>query len=280
MNDLLRSIKNSNLFALKKEEFTNRIGLISIVVSLVIIVLIMSLFVLYTKQKRQRELISDGFSLSNMIAGYSVEGLERDEANKLLKIVNYEGSKSGLVYGMIMDINQQVIAHTDILYVDKILNDPIASRVASSHNPLKQVYKDPITNHEIVEFSRPIYRKGSKVSAVRLGFSQDILPLLSDSDIRGLFLIALLVFSLVPIFYYLMRKSMSSLVSLNDELQYMLETNEFREIQVNSSNGTGKLVGRFNKAISHIKDKHEKLSASYEGIEVANKILSYEKGKD
>jgi diguanylate cyclase (GGDEF)-like protein len=203
-------------FQLREEKFIQKIGLISIGVSLLIIVLIMSLFVLYMKQKVHKELISDGSTLTSMVARYSVNDLKRDNANKLFEIVNYTGGKSGLVYGMIIDTNQKIIANTNNRYVDSTL---IAKRAASSNNPLQQIYEDSRTNHTIYEFSRPIYKNGLKEGTVRLGFAPDINPIFTESDMRGILLIATLFFSLVPIFYYLVRGSLRlHTLSVTDEL--------------------------------------------------------------
>jgi len=276
MTNFIKSLKQISLFPLKEEKFIQNIGLISIGVSLVIIVLIMSLFVLFTKQNRQKDLISDGVTLTSMVASYSMNELKKDNANKLLEIVNYTGSKSGLVYSIIMDTNQKIIARTGSNYVDNTL---IAKRAASSNNHLKQIYKNSLTNHTIYEFFRPIYKNGKKEGTVRLGFSPDINPLFSDNDIRGILVIATLFFSLVPIFYYLVRRSFSSLGSLNNELSNLIEKNEFRKIEVNPKDGVGKLVERFNLVVSSLKDKCKQMSLSYEDSEVANKVLSYEKDR-
>ncbi len=273
----MEALKRLNPFKLQQEEFTQRIGLTLIGVSLVIIFLIMSLIIIYSYQKRSQELISNGSTLTKMISLYSMNGLDRIEANKLLKMVSFMGSESGLVYGIIMDTNRRAIAHTDISYADNILTDPVSLKAASSNNPLKQVYHDHVTNNTIYEFSSPLYMNGEKAGVVRLGFSQDINPILSDSDIRGLFLVAILFFSLVPIFYYLVRRSLRPLNSLNEELKHLLDKNEFRTIEVNASDSTGKLVERFNQVISRLQDKYEKLSVSNEDIAITNEVLSYEK---
>jgi two-component system phosphate regulon sensor histidine kinase PhoR len=59
----------------------------------------------------------------------------------------------------------------------------------------------------------------------------------------------------------------------------MLEKNEFKKIQVHSKGWIGQLAERINQLISCLQDKYEKLSVSYEDIEVSNKILSYEKNR-
>jgi PAS domain S-box-containing protein len=277
MTSFITVLRRTFPFRLKNEEFAEKIGLISIGISLVIIALIMSLFVLYTKQKRQQELIADGFALTDMVARYSAMGLEITEANNIMKIVNMMGSKSGLVYGMIMDVNGRVIIHTNINLVDHVLTDPITLRAASSNNPLKQVYKDPDTDNRIHEFSRPLYGSGKKVGAVRLGFSQDINPLFSDSDIRGLLLIATLIFALAPIFYYVLRRSPRLLASLNKEFNNVLAKNNFETRAVNSGKATSTVEDKFRHVISQYKDRYQKLSVSCEDMEVANSVLSYEK---
>jgi diguanylate cyclase (GGDEF)-like protein len=216
MRKLIKLLKKTSHFQLKEEKFIQKIGLISIGASLIIIVSIVTLFVLYTNHKRQKELIADGLSLTSMVARYSVNELKRDNANKLLEVVNYAGSKSGLIYSIIIDINKKIITHTDSRYVD---NSLIAKRAASANNPLKQVYNDPGTKHTIYEFSHPIYENGKKEGTVRLGFAPGINPLFSNSDMRGILLVATLFFSLVPIFYYLVRGSLRlHTLSITDEL--------------------------------------------------------------
>ena len=216
MKNFITFFKKPAPFQLKEEKFIEKIGLISIGVSLVIILIIMSLVVLYTKQKKHEALIDDGLTLTRMVADSSRPELQRENANKLLEIVKYTGSNSGLIYSIILDTNQNIIAHTDSRYVDNTL---IAERAAFSKNPLQKMYTDSRTNYTIYEFSRPIYKSGNKLGAVRLGFAPDINPLFTASEIRILLLIATLFFSLVPIFYYLLRHFMQlHTLSITDEL--------------------------------------------------------------
>jgi PAS domain S-box-containing protein len=263
-------------FKRKVEAFIQKIGLISIGVSLIIIFFIISLFVLYTKQENQKELIADGVALTDMVANYFANGLEQTEAKNVIKIVDKMGRKNGLVYGMIMGVDGRVITHTDINLVDHMLDDPITLRAASSSNPLKQVYKDPDTDNAIHEFSRPLYSGSKKEGVVRLGFSQEVHPLFSDNDIRGLLLIATLIFALVPIFYYLLRRSLR-LLALNEELNSLLATNDFKTAAADSGKAIGIGADKYSQVISQYKDKYQKLRTSCEDKEVANGILSYEK---
>jgi two-component system phosphate regulon sensor histidine kinase PhoR len=254
--------------------FIQKIGLISIGVALIIISLIISLFVLYTKQKIQKDLIVNGVALTDMVANYSATGLDKVEANNIIKIVDRMGTKSGFVYGMIIDTKQKIIANTNSMYVDNTL---IANRAASSNNPLQQIYEDSRTNHTIYEFSRPIYMNGKKEGTVRLGFTPDINPLFSESDMRGILLVATLFFSLVPIFYYLVRRSSRPLVALNKQLNNLREKNDFGIRAVHSGEAMGTVADNFNEVISEYKAQYQKLSVSGEDMEVGNSILAYEK---
>jgi two-component system sensor histidine kinase VicK len=277
MTNFVTFFKKAFSFKLKKEEFTEKIGLISIGAALAIIVIIMSLVFLYMKQNRMKELMADGFDLTEKVASYSAKGLDKTEANNIIKIVGLMGSKSGLVYAIIMDVNGQVIAHTNISFVDHLLTDPIALRAASSNNFLKQVYNESSTNRTIHEFSRPIYRDRNKVGAVRLGFSLYAHPIFSNSDIMGILLMAILVFSLVPIFYYCVRRSLGPISALNDELKNLLARDNFKKIEVDSADVAGKLVEKFNEAITRLQEKYNKLEVWHDNLDIANRVLSYEK---
>jgi len=279
MSSFIKSLKKPSPFKPQEERFIQKKGLMSIGIWLVIIVLIMSLLVIYTQKKHQRELVSDAYTLTSLIANYSEGGLEGAEANNLLTIIKVMGSKSKLLYGMIMDVNRRIIAHTDFSYVDKILADPLAIRVASSNNPLQQVYTDPGTNQKVFEFSRPLYANGKKLGVVRLGFSPDKNSLFSDSGDRGLLVVAILIFTLVPISYYLVRKSLRPLLHVNKKLNYLLEKNQLKKLQLNSNGRGGRLAERFNQAIELLENKYDKLSVSYENIEISNSVLSYEKDR-
>lgn len=273
----IKLLRRTASFIPKEEDFLQKIGLISIIVSLALIFIITSFFVLHIKLKRQKELIADGFALTEMVVNYTARGLDNIDANNIIKTVETMGSKSGLVFGMIMDVNGRVMTHTNINPVDHMLTDPISLLAASSNNSLKQIYKDPLTDNTIHEFSRPLFNNGKKEGIVRLAFSPDTKPLFSDSDIRGILLVATLIFSMVPIFYSLVRRTLGSLVSLNSELQQFLVRDDFQKIEVNSSEVVGKVVDRFNQAISHLQDNNNMLKVSHDDLDVANKVLFYEK---
>jgi diguanylate cyclase (GGDEF)-like protein len=163
-----------------------------------------------------KNLINDGSALSILVARYSIDDLKKHGANKLLDIVNYSGGRSGLVYSIVMDNNGNIIAQNINNYYH---DEHIASQAVSSINPLRQTYIDTRTNYTIHEFSRPLFNNGKKDGVVRIGFSPDINPLFTDSDIRGMLLIATLFFSVVPIFYYLVRSFLRlHILSITDEL--------------------------------------------------------------
>ena len=187
-----------------------------ITVSLVIIVVILSLFVEYAKQSNNKNLMTDGAALTRMVASYTLDDLKKHDANKLLDIISYAGLRSGMVYSMVMDNNENIIIKNVKRYYH---NEHITKQALSAMNPLKQTYVDKMKNYTIHEFSRPLFNNGKKEGVVRVGFSPDIKPLFTDSDIRGMLLIATLFFSVVPIFYYLVRSFLRlHILSITDEL--------------------------------------------------------------
>lgn len=262
-----------------QEDFTHKIGLILIAVSLTVILLIITLFSLSSREENLKLMLSNGRSLTKMVTAYSTVGFEKEEGNKVLRIVDFLARKNGLVYGMIVDANGRVVAHTDPDLVDTSFRDPISLQIISSNNPLSHDYEDLETGQKIFEFSRPLFHEGQRVGAVRLGFSQGKRAFLSKADMKVLSVVAILVFIMVPIFYYSMRSSLRPLASLNDELKSVLEQSDFLKIQGDLEGGIGKLVERFTQVVSTMKERYAKLRDSYNDIEVSNRILAYEKDR-
>jgi PAS domain S-box-containing protein len=277
MTNFTSLLRKTPPIKLKEDTFIQRIGLISIGVSLIIILSIMSLFVLYTKQKNQQEITTYGYALTDMVSNYFVNGPDGADAKNIIDIVEMLGRKSGLVYAMVMDRDRKITAHTNSNDAGRILNDALSVQIASSTNPLKQTYRDPDTQLEILEFSRPLYSGAEKIGAVRLGFSQDAFPLFSDNEIRGLLLIATLIFSLVPVFYYLVRRSPKLLTSFDEELNQLLSRNHMETVTDVAGKSSGSVSDRFNHIMSRYKNQYHNLKTSCEDMEVANGILSYEK---
>ncbi len=261
-----------------REDLTQRLGLILIAVSLIIILLIVFLLTFSSRQKRLTSMLMEGRTLAGMVADYSEKtALGSKDAERVLKIMDFLGEKHGLIYSMILDREGRVVFHSDSDQIGIRVSDPVGIRAVTSNNPLHQTYRDPVTRYRIHEFSRPIFKGGRRSGTVRLGFSEGRSPWIQEGDLRQLSLIAILVFLLVPIFYYLVRYSLRPLFSLNHEMQSLLEKNEFRAIPVEQEGELGRLVGRFNQVIAHLRERNDALQLFCEEIEISNSVLTYEK---
>ncbi len=259
--------------------FTDRAGLILIASSLSVILIVLFLFIRYEQKNKLSDLLTNGATLTNLIANSSIRELKKNEQNRLLKIINFIAKEKGLVYGMIMNTNNRIIAHTDSGTIDSTMSDPISLKAASSNNPMKQIYEDTLTGKTIYEFSRPISYNGKKIGVIRLGFTPDAYGLISNDDVRVFAIIALSIFMLVPIFYYMICSSIRPIKVLNTNLEDLIKTKEFKMIQMSGDGEVGMLIEKFNMMISFFKDKYVKLSSLNKELEISNKILSYEKNR-
>ncbi|MBI5183419.1 MAG: PAS domain-containing protein [Nitrospinae bacterium] len=264
-----------------RKRFTDRAGMVLIVSSVSVILIVLFLFIRYEQGNKLNDLLINGATLTNMIANSSIQELKKNEQEQLLKIINLMAREKGLLYGMIMGTDNKIVAHTEGGFINTTMSDPISLKAASSNNPLKQIYQDPLTGKMIYEFSRPISYNGKKIGIIRLGFTPDAYNLISKDDMRVFAIIALCIFILVPISYYMMYSLIHPIKVLNTKIEDLikegLQVNEFKMIQPYSEGEVGVLIERFNMMISFFKDKYIKLSESNKEIDVSNKILSYEK---
>jgi signal transduction histidine kinase len=103
--------------------------------------------------------------------------------------------------------------------------------------------------------------------------------LFPDGDIHGLLVGAVIIVTLIPISYYVIRHFLRPLLQVNNELKNMLKKNNFKKIQLHSRGWTGKLAERFNEAIELIENKYDRLRVSHDNIEISNSVLIYEKDR-
>ncbi len=270
---------------LKKEALTQKMGLVLIAVSLVILLSIVSAFVAISKQNRVDSIMTHGRSLAYRVALHAErllaqgEPRAREELADFVEMVEILGGRMGLAYAMIADTNGRILAHTDKTEVGVTHGDAVASKAISSNNPLHQVYHHSQLGAEMHEFSRPVFQRGARAWIVRVGLSTAMNPLISKDDARVLAVVAMLVFLLVPIFYYLLRSFLRPLTNWNDELASLLEKNEIRKLQCSEGGEIGAVVRRFNQVISKVSDRYESLQLALEEVEISNKILAYEKDR-
>ncbi len=279
----LFSKRNAPVF--RKEVLTQRMGLILIGVSLAILAVIFSVFVALSQQRHLKSLMDDGRSLVYWVALYTEKELGEgtshalDELGDFVEVIDLLGGKTGLLYAMITDTTGQVLAHTEAAAVGERRDDAVGQRAVASNNPLQQTYHDPGIGAEVHEFSRPVFHNGEKLWVVRVGLSTATNPLLSKDDRRVLSVVAMLVFLLVPIFYYLLRNFLRPLTAWNDELADLLDKNEIRKIRCSERGEVGEVVRRFNGVLSKVSDRYENLQVALDEVEVSNRILSYEKDR-
>lgn len=264
-------------FCLRRGDPTDKIGLILTGVSLAVILLILSLFVLNVQKREDQEMLATGQTLTRLVASLSQAKLPRGETDQVLQIVNAIAGRRDFVYAMIVDMNGKALIHSDPDAVGTVYTDPVGRQAVASNNPLHQAYTDSQSGARIHELSRPLLLEGQKYGAVRLGFSRGHYPRLAASDKQMLSIVAALVFLLVPIFYYLLRHFLGPLARLNSELQSLLEHNEFNAIEISSNGEIGEVVERFNQVVLDSQQKNREMRTSCEDMEVSNKILSYEK---
>lgn len=283
---ILKRQQNPNVSCILPEEgkegqgsskIINKFGLLVIVVATIIVSLILFLFYRYEKRTGEKQLAKDGFTLCSLIADLVRQELLVDgNKSRDLNLLDYVVREKGIVYCLAMNSDG-----APLVRLGRQVSEEGFKFVQDSEKVehlLTQKRLESRNGEVIYEFSKPIYLEGKKAGLVKIGlalsdyvyFNQEISYLTGG--------IALLIFGLVFIFYYLLKRLFSPLYQMNYHLRQVIrEDQEFPKIEVSFQGEVGQLAQGMNQLLLTQKKKSQKQEEINVELEISNKVLLYEK---
>ena len=254
----------------------NQFGLLTLGIALVAIVVIFMLFHFYGKKTGEGRLIKDGSALCTLITDVVRQELFIENQNKDLNLLNYVAREKELIYCLILNDQQVPLLQLGRQIPDQ--NSQISLNSQKTDYLLTQEYEDPTTKEIIYEFSKPVYLEGKKVGLVKIGLGLSRYVYLNQDRSYFMGVIALAILGLVLLIYFLVKRLLSPLYKIDQDLTKMIiEKQEYPKIEISVSGEIGQLAQRFNDILQGQQKKHRELGEYNTELEVANKILHYEK---
>ncbi|MGA1823235.1 MAG: ATP-binding protein [bacterium] len=256
----------------------NLLGLVAIIISGAIIITIIMLFSHYEEKAGEKQLMKDGTSLCTLITDAARQEYFIDSTKINLNLIDYVVREKELMYCLVLD---NKLAPLLQLGNEIPHHDPqIINNAWNSDYLLTQTYTVATTGEYIYEFSKPIYYENIKVGMVRIGLNLSNYVHLNKSIRYILSIIAISLLAFIFIFYHLIKRLLSPVFQMKQELTRMIvEKHEFSELEISFAGEVGELAEKMNQILMAHQEKIKELEALNCELEVANRIFVYEKNR-
>jgi len=137
-------------------------------------------------------------------------------------------------------------------------------------------YELEATGSKIIELHAPLFENGDLQGFVRLGYEHPTFGL-SKGQLPFIAAVALPVFLLVPLFYFLLRLEVRPVRDANNEINRIIDGEQFRRVEVSASGELGSFIQRFNHFMELAGSRIENLEQDQKQLVTSTKLLSYKK---
>lgn len=255
---------------------SDRIGLVTILASLVAIAVIVSLIFVYQRDDRIADIRTQGVSLARVLSGVEYRQLlPGGGQHGLLQVVRLSGARGDLAYiGIVQADGDPVHESTTGSF---LLPEPALPAEPSAWVGEKQLAL-PGDGRRVIEFHAPLFDAGELQGFVRLGYLYP--PLGVDAaQVPFLGAVALPVFLLAPFFYLLLRREVRPIRAANEEMGNLLRGDAFRRLEIAATGELGDFMQRFNRYIENAASRVASLENEQQQLLTSSKLLAYRKNR-
>ena len=252
-----------------------RIGIGMIASSLLVITFAVAVFLHQQKIENISEIQRQGTSLVRLLGSMTVAQLVGEENGmgtlRLLKEVrvNQYFSYASVVSADGLPIAEfsQAGVSTPAVFIPQKPSDWTGEREYESDSSMI-----------IKEYFAPIVDDGELKAFIRLGYCEPSYALSSD-HVRLLAMLAMAIFMLTPIFYFMIKKEFDPLTGIGEQLQALVKKTEKNESVVSDGlrgNSTKEFMDKFSIVVEAAYQQIDTLETKQTNTVVSNKLLVYQ----
>lgn len=252
-----------------------RLGLLMIAASLVVIAVILFLLVERQAESRRTQMRAQGLSLVRSISSIPYDQLlPKENQGVLLQALLNVKSNPDFAYGVLVDSQNKHLGEV-------VAAGALIPQTALSAEPSiwygEQSLVSPGDGRKLREFYGPVLNKGNLEGFVRLGYFEP--KVFSTEQISFFSLLALPIFLLVPLFYFLIRRETKPLDKISRQLEEIAATAGPANIQLNATGEMVDFVQNFNQFMQLTKQRIGAFEGEKMNMIASNRMLSYKKDK-
>ncbi len=245
-----------------------------IAASLVAIVIIAALLFDYLRDTKEHTIRSQGVGLIRILTTLPFEELVPvSNPSAVLGALQVKESKVYFAYAAIVDTNGRTIVEQAAPGLLIPALDVPDNRTAWMGEHL---FAKTQSHAGIIEFHAPLLSEGKLAGYLRLGYFQPGYGL-TPTQIAFIATLALVIFLLTPLFYFLVRREIRPLEQASFKLQNLVKEGQFQSVDVTASGELGQFMTNFNQFVTYANDRVAELESDRERILTSTKLLSYRK---
>ena len=249
-----------------------KIGIGMIAASLAVIIFTVAVFLFQQKTDSENEIQRQGAGLVRLLGSMSVEQLT-GEGNNAGTLRLFKEAQVNQYFSYISVVNVDGLPLAEVS-----ASDVTAPFVSMPHQPNQWTDEreyETSSGLTIKEFMAPIVDQGELKAFIRLGYEEPRY-ILNASQVRILAIMAMAIFLLTPIFYFLIKKEISPLAGIGDQLQALIKRTEIAESAIPGGNSTKEFMGKFSTVVEAAYHQIDTLEAKQTNTVVSNKLLIYQ----
>ena len=227
-----------------------RIGIILFLFVMTGIAICGRIFIQEEKDYKINDLIDRGSYLTNLIALHPTKDLQGRKRDFFLRTLSEYTSYEELVYCFIHDQSGRSFVSLAPNNLASQIPPDVQTASLQAMGLSKHTFQLNGTENTIYEFAKPIFESGQKTGTVRLGFKLPHISFFSFERIRFLAMIALLVFTVVLFFYYVIGLTLQPLKKLSQDLQNTCNGSDLMNSQTRNTSGVAFMVKDFGQSLS------------------------------
>jgi two-component system sensor histidine kinase VicK len=238
-----------------------------------VIFLISALLLSNQQQSKVTQLREQASSLASVLARAPVDQLtSRTSDYGMLNVLRISQNSDEFAYAIVNS------AHGDLMNAVtspgvSVANTPLPEQ--SSLWPGERTYSMPNTGEKILEVYAPIIDSGELAGNVRigylmpqLGFSWNQLPFIGS--------LALPIFLLTPLFYFLVRREIRPIHAVNKKMSASIDDGTLGTFSVQAGGELREFMDKFNTFMRLSKSRVDALESEKNGLLTDKKLLAYQ----
>ena len=253
---------------------TQSIGLFMIVGTLVVIGLIAYQSMLHQHSLRTANIRAQGLSLVQLISEVPSQQVTKSGLRNTLNVLQQSLGKEDFAYAVVVNKNGTPMAQATAAGV--LIPHAVVSTEPSSWTGERSMRLE--NERDVSEFYAPLLLNSELKGSVRIGFYQPTL-LLGMENLSYIATLALPVFLLAPLFYFLMRRQLKPLQSSQREIAQQLREGMGQKIDLKVDGELGDFMANFNEYFRHASSRIQGLESDNHTMLASSKVLHYKFGR-